>query len=379
MISSPRIVCAAATVAAFVLSPTALDAQQTWVVDRAGGPGSHFRTIEAAVAAAAAGDVVLVRSGTYSETALDIDKELHLVGEGTVQLAVGYLFTPGARVHDLPVGAEFSMTNFELTGVVATAQWEFQNCPGLVVLQSVRSSLTSSGRLFEFIDCAQVHGHDLFAPSHPTAVVATRSSLVLTGCAFEGNGGGPLRFQDSQVTIDSSSVTSDRSVFFNNAAIELTGGELRIARSLVHVRENPTGTPVPAVAAVGGNVLLDPTATLTAAGGSPAVSGASSVAIGPLSTLWTATDGSVLSVNVHGPTGASFVSFASFSTRVLPTPLGELWVNTNNHLILDSGVLPASRENQFDLGHVPLPLGFHAVVQVVLYDNAFLLSNAAAF
>ena len=42
------------------------------MVDAAGGPGSTFTTIGAAIAAASDGDFVLVRSGTYPETvALD--------------------------------------------------------------------------------------------------------------------------------------------------------------------------------------------------------------------------------------------------------------------------------------------------------------------
>ena len=40
-------------------------AQQTWIVDAANGPGAHFTALAPAVAAAAGGDRVLVRSGVY--------------------------------------------------------------------------------------------------------------------------------------------------------------------------------------------------------------------------------------------------------------------------------------------------------------------------
>lgn len=42
----------------------------TWIVDAAAGPGSHFTDLPAAIAAAADGDTILVRAGSYSSLAM---------------------------------------------------------------------------------------------------------------------------------------------------------------------------------------------------------------------------------------------------------------------------------------------------------------------
>ncbi len=42
----------------------------TWIVDAAAGPGSHFTDLPAAIAAAADGDTILVRAGSYSTFAM---------------------------------------------------------------------------------------------------------------------------------------------------------------------------------------------------------------------------------------------------------------------------------------------------------------------
>ena len=55
---------------------------RTWTV---GGVGADFPLIAPAIAAAAAGDVILVRGGVYRENLL-LDKPLTLMGEGSPTL-----------------------------------------------------------------------------------------------------------------------------------------------------------------------------------------------------------------------------------------------------------------------------------------------------
>jgi hypothetical protein len=55
--------------------------QTTWVVDAAAGPGSHFTDLPAAIAAAADGDTILVRAGSYSAFTITA-KELAIRGAG---------------------------------------------------------------------------------------------------------------------------------------------------------------------------------------------------------------------------------------------------------------------------------------------------------
>jgi hypothetical protein len=69
-VCSPSNLRAVALVVGTVLAaPTAL--ASTFVVDAAGGAGAHFTDIPPAIAAAAPGDVLLVRAGSYSPFVLD--------------------------------------------------------------------------------------------------------------------------------------------------------------------------------------------------------------------------------------------------------------------------------------------------------------------
>src|SRR5262245_39846206 len=64
MATAPRF---AALVATFSLLAAPSLAEKGWVVKGAVGPVSDFTTIQAAVNAAADGDMVLVKSGTYAD------------------------------------------------------------------------------------------------------------------------------------------------------------------------------------------------------------------------------------------------------------------------------------------------------------------------
>ena len=90
-----------------VLACAGTAAGATWVVDDDGGAGVDYMTIQAAVNAAAAGDTIEVRSGTYVEN-VNVDKRLTLIGEGvdvvTVQAAL--MQTP-VLTADVSGGADY--------------------------------------------------------------------------------------------------------------------------------------------------------------------------------------------------------------------------------------------------------------------------------
>src|SRR5688572_32926121 len=86
-------------IAVAALAPAAL--AHTWIVDQAGGPGSHFTDIPPAIAAASPGDVLIIRAGLYSSYTLD--KGLTLLGESVATTKAKYT-TGGTWIQNLPAG-----------------------------------------------------------------------------------------------------------------------------------------------------------------------------------------------------------------------------------------------------------------------------------
>src|SRR5262245_8720216 len=76
------------------------------VVDAAGGPGSGFTTIGAAVAASANGDFVLVRAGSYFEV-------VHLDGKGLVMQARPGVIVDAIEIENLGAGQFAALRGFE--------------------------------------------------------------------------------------------------------------------------------------------------------------------------------------------------------------------------------------------------------------------------
>ncbi len=78
--------------------------QNTWVVDDNGGPGVDFTDLPPAIAAAADGDLVLVKAGTYTHFVL-VGKGLRILGEGAGFSNVSLMgpVPPGiTRIVDVP-------------------------------------------------------------------------------------------------------------------------------------------------------------------------------------------------------------------------------------------------------------------------------------
>ena len=68
-----------------VCTPTALAVQDVTVVDAAGGPGSDFTSLASAVASAAEGDLLLVRSGSYGAVSI-VGKSLTIQADAGAQV-----------------------------------------------------------------------------------------------------------------------------------------------------------------------------------------------------------------------------------------------------------------------------------------------------
>lgn len=150
------------------------------VVDAAGGPGSHHTQIQAAVEAAASGDLLLVRSGTYAPFAIhgkaltvvaDLDADVRVAGEMVVR------FTPaGQAVHLRGLASELGAQR-GLRGLVLGAN------VGAVLVEDC--ALAGSAAAVEWIPN---WGYEFHA-AQPALRAAGDAPVVLLGCSLSGGRG----------------------------------------------------------------------------------------------------------------------------------------------------------------------------------------------
>lgn len=108
----------------FVLAALPLPAQTTWVVDANNGPGTHFTDLPPAVAAAAVGDELFIRTGGYSATT---------VSKGLVLRSLpGVLVYCHLTVRGLPRGQALILRGLSLIGWL-----DLQQCAGAIHMEGV--------------------------------------------------------------------------------------------------------------------------------------------------------------------------------------------------------------------------------------------------
>jgi hypothetical protein len=124
---------------ALLLTSGAARAQTTWTVDD-DGP-ADFGSLPAAVAAAADGDTLLVRPGSYGQIVLD-GKGLTIVGQGDVSVTGGGFFTPAVPsldVVNLGVNQRLVLRNLDFFGATITndglRMTRLEDCAGPVLLE----------------------------------------------------------------------------------------------------------------------------------------------------------------------------------------------------------------------------------------------------
>ena len=120
-------VCHWTRVALLLLAAMSPARAGTWIVDQNGGPGVHFTDIPPAISAAVAGDVILVRGGTYSPFSLN--KGLAIIGRtgaaptGTVIAASTPATTITIPAGELGLLCDLTLTKLSIiqsAGVVVT-------------------------------------------------------------------------------------------------------------------------------------------------------------------------------------------------------------------------------------------------------------------
>lgn len=351
-------------------------AQTTWTVNQAGGQGAQFTSLAPAIAAAADGDVILVRPGLYIEAQLDIDKGLTILGEPGVVVQASVFGMPGMVVRDLPPTSAFAMRGLQFGSQLASTPVRISNCDGLVLLEGLEGPIGGFGLPenfgVEIEGSDQVHLHDLLIRGGQMLRIES-SVATITDCTLAGGISGVVELDGADVTIDRSAISIEPIVSFA-PAMQVNGGRTTLARSTV-LAPTSQQTPQPAIATQGiAELRVDPTTVLTPTAGEPAISGPATVSNDEVDTLARSSQG-VVDFDLHSRTGSLFVAYATLPSPTTPLPFGVLWLDIDPALQLTvSAGIVQNRQLALSLDTTPLPVGLPFTVQTAILDPTFTLS-----
>jgi hypothetical protein len=307
---------------ALVLLPCVLAAQSTWIVDPLGT--GNFTTLDAAHAAAAPGDTLILR-GQMPGMSNYLTKTLHLVGENGALVytpllvsATGPLSVSGGTFDYLV----FQGTTASLDGVTSTLKLE--------------SGATIAARA-----CTFRNGSYLFKG----AVLDPGTRAVFDGCSFKGRdayaafgvvlGDAALQVH-GRAELRGCTVTGG--LHFTSGTFAVPGGPAIDLAGSVDLRScvlsSGLGQPL-----IGGSGIVQAENTVTL-GATPSPG---SVTIVPALLPWTtgasAVPGGVLQAGIDGPAATLAVLFAGLGMRP-PTPLtiGDVWTDPAATVVLVIGV-----------------------------------------
>jgi hypothetical protein len=128
------------------------------------GSGADYPNLPTAIAAAHDGDVLLVRSASYSG-GFTLDKGLTIIGYGTVSLS------GAAQVRNIPAGRRATIVHLSAVGVTVDA------CNGRVVLEEIVSTDAST-----VTTCADVRFFQFTTPISPSP---SRAALTVSDARVE--------------------------------------------------------------------------------------------------------------------------------------------------------------------------------------------------
>ncbi|MEM7206075.1 MAG: hypothetical protein AAF628_37820 [Planctomycetota bacterium] len=375
-----RVLCLATLLVASSLLPAQ---GVTWVVDQAGGPGSQFTQIAPAVTAAANGDIIVIRSGTYFGFATS--KALTLLGEGDVVIVVGpgLPFPPGpppVSISNLPAGTAFVAHNLRIE------YWNFRNGlelrdnQGRVHLQDVSVNLIAvpqeSGAAASITRCDAVTWNGGHLNGRP-CVLANQSVLAFSSLRVEGS--------DSCGSARCASIGAEEGMLLSSCTVQLsrcevTGGSgvglfTPLARGRPAISANHSAltvsgddtttvaagdsgygvtTPVPAILTTGGRVDLDTAVPIMGSLGGAEVAGTATVTRRRIVSV-VATGGGLgdsLDVEVVSPAGDVVNLVISLPIAPVAVPPGLVFLDPR--LIVPLFVGSQSATGRLELG-VPIP------------------------
>lgn len=351
-------------------------AQATWIVDPSGA--GDFTEIRSAVAAAAPGDRVLVRAGTYAPFVLD--RGIQVIGGPNVEVRwTEVTFFANIMVRDLPAGQTAVVRGLASdAGFFGLSSLHVLNCAGRVHLDDL--SLVTA--LVE--DCAQV---SCFGVRVAANTQVRRSTVSWSACSlgyarfagFRGSSTAGLRCEDSRVTFAGGLCRG--SIYATHASalgpgIRVLGGRVTVAGGAdtsIEFGEGAVGGGN-AIEVLGGELELDTGVLLLGVVHAPAPGSVVARSV-PSASASLATR--TLTARTRAPGAFAAFSVVGFWPGApVPTVFGDLWFGLH-HVVLSLDAVPASGDVSVTVG--PMPFATVFVVQsVVAYpDGRLELSTPA--
>lgn len=308
-------------------------AAQTFIVDLGNGPGAHFTSIAAAVAAVPDGSVLIVRSGYYFEAVTIDQKSLTLLGEQNARLYPNGN-GGGFRIRNLLPAQRVTVRNLEINFTVGSDPTIYcENNLGLVVIDNAspmgRSSLQASG-------CAGVTVRDCNFGLTPTSQNTGSIALTNSVAAFERVTAIDVRTSLSLAQFTDCTLTGSGTFgLVLLPAIAMNGGDVRLCGGTV------AGPSVGIHPAVSGNGVarLDPATTMIGSMPwfAPGITVMTSERHAVVTTLPGA--GTTVLASAAGPAGSLGILLLGFAVPAQPLPgLDPLWLDATHAVIQAFGV-----------------------------------------
>lgn len=342
-------------------------AQAQIVVDASGG--GHFTQIQPAIDVARAGDVIVVRAGTYGEFLLE--KGVAIVGEPGSGLTPGSRGPGLIRIENVPAGEVAAVTNLGNQTTFGVSL-DVRACDGLVHLEGLRVGGGLGTPRLDVASCDRVSLHRVEATRLVTTVAD--SILVATQCEFGG-----LRVTSSRMTFAESravGATIEPTILLTQSRLVVAGDAATEIRAFPPHPFAPSLDCIRADAASA--VRVDPQVTFIPTGTGVPIAGAGTVDHRSVPSLRVATGGAQLVTRLRAPGALRGHTLIGPPASPLLLPFGDWWLAWS--VVIDSGAMPINGERGTALA-IPTGLtGLTLVVQaIVAQPNQIELSTPVFF
>ncbi len=313
-----------------------LTAAQTFIVDAAGGPGSHFTSLGTAAASVPSGSTLLVRAGTYYPFAID-QKSLTVLGDPGAAVVI---WTP-LEVKNLLAHQQVTLQGLQMSGLFSYPNLHCKDNLGTVLVDGCRPP-ANQGLQCVVENCAdiRIHDCDFFGGSSP--LVVQDGNVRASQSSFRTLTYSAIQILDGFVELADVTVSGGP----GGAPVWMLNGDLRLlGRSDLRVGSSTMPGSGPVLSGSGA-VRLDPNVILSTASGTPIGAGlAVTTRSMPVVAASAGTPGGSASASLEGPgtgIGALVVGLPALPTTIVPG--------------VDPGVMLPGTEIVMAIGSLAAPL-----------------------